>query len=190
MGSLGRPRRGRQAAGRGRADLPARRPAGEDRHRHDGVVARGAVAAARPPVRRVRGGAAVAVQGARQARRRSRCGTRSGDGCPTRSWMRPSAGFRCRSPSGSAASCGSTSATCCSILTPGRAATSASSTCASCWIATRADRGPLAGDLDAAQLRAVAPRVRGPAGGHGFRVRRAIRRPGPPAHSSPRPSAP
>ena len=46
---------GRPAARRRRPDLPAGRPAGEDGHRHDGPLARGALAAARPRVHGDRG---------------------------------------------------------------------------------------------------------------------------------------
>ena len=60
----------RSAARGRRPHLPARRPAGQDRHRHDGPLARGALALPRPRDDAVRGLDPGADEAARHARRR------------------------------------------------------------------------------------------------------------------------
>ena len=88
-----RPARGR------RPHLPARRPAGQDRHRHDGALAGGALALPRPRADAVRGLDPGADEAARDARRRWSCATPCAPGCRTRSSTAPSRVSRCRWPS-------------------------------------------------------------------------------------------
>ena len=143
------------------ADLPARRPAGEDGHRDDGVVAGGALAAARPRADGVRRVAARRATRSAAARRRSLCAARCAAGCPTRSSTRPSAASACRWPTGSAASCASYAR---DVLLDRRRARARLLPRGLRPRAARPPRagvaGPLAGHLDAAHVRALAPRVR------------------------------
>ena len=76
-------------AGRRRQQLSARRPAGQDRHRDDGLLARGSLAAARPRADGARRLDAAAAEGLAAARSAC-CARRCGGGYPTTSSTAPS----------------------------------------------------------------------------------------------------
>ena len=115
--------------------LPARRSAGEDRHRDDGLLPGGPLAAARP---RADGACSLAAAGA-EGRART---AQAHPARALRGWIPdeildgPKRASGCRWRAGCARTCADMRARCCSIPAPRRGAGASRARRAGCWMST------------------------------------------------------